>query len=313
MVVARQKNYAKFKSRAVFVALLLAVSNCAFAWGEKGHQVIALIAWEYLSPATRNAIDNLLKDDHSALTSIDFASEATWADAYRDADRDNHHDDNRDADKNRYEQTRRWHYVNLNLDHPDFNRACFSSPLLPANQRASDGPAKACVTDKILQFSAELKAKKTSREERLLALQFLIHLVGDLHQPLHASDHDDGGGNDVRISAKGFKRGTLHSYWDNSLVTRLGRKPETIARKLIAQIDRHQAERWRQGTPRDWTLESFAVARDIAYAQLQHPTQDIYILDENYSDTAKAAAAQQLMKAGVRLAWLLEQSSLSAY
>lgn len=290
--------------RHVIAALLILSGNYSYAWGDKGHQVIAHIAWHYLTPATREKIDTLLRDDDSGLTATDFVSESEWADEYRDSDRN--------TTKARYEQTRRWHYINLKLAHPDFAKACYGSPPLKLKELASQGPANACITDKVTQFSAELASPKTSIAERRLALQFLIHLVGDLHQPLHVGDNNDAGGNDIEVSAKGFKYGTLHRYWDGAVVRKLGRKPETIARRLIEQMGQNQ-QRWQRGNPRDWTMETFSVARDYVYAQL--PTADaegVYILDDNYVASSKNMATQQLMRAGVRLANLLETNLATA-
>ncbi|MFT3930860.1 MAG: S1/P1 nuclease [Spongiibacteraceae bacterium] len=284
--------------RYVIAALLILSGNDSYAWGDKGHQVIAHIAWHYLTPATREKIDTLLRDDDSGLTATDFISQSEWADEYRDSDRN--------TTKARYEQTRRWHYINLKLAHPDFAKACYGSPPLKPNELASRGPANACITDKVEQFAAELASSKTSIAERRLALQFLIHLVGDLHQPLHVGDNNDAGGNDIDVSAKGFKRGTLHRYWDTAVIGKLGRKPETIARRLIEQMGQNW-QRWQRGNPRDWTMETFSVSRDSVYAQL--PPMDsagIYRLDERYVESSKNAAAQQLSKAGVRLAGMLE-------
>lgn len=295
--------------RLFIAALLLLIGvNHACAWGEKGHEVIAQVAWHYISPEARHQIELLLKNDSSGLTATDFASEASWADAYRDSDRN--------TTKVRYEQTRRWHYINLALgsinpalDNPSVSRACYGSPPLQPKQHAADGPAKACIVDKIDQFIAELKSPKASTEQRLRALQFLIHLVGDLHQPLHASDNDDNGGNEVRVSAKGYKRGTLHGYWDSAAVSQLGRKTETIARKLITQTGQAQLEIWRQGKARDWAFETFGVARNSVYRELPVADENgVHTLDDEYVETAKIITSQQLMKAGVRLAWLLEPS-----
>jgi hypothetical protein len=72
--------------------------------------------------------------------------------------------------------------------------ACFGRNPLPAGTLASDGDKMACVVDKVSQFAAELEASGTDVEERLVALKFLLHLVGDMHQPLHASDNKDNGG-----------------------------------------------------------------------------------------------------------------------
>lgn len=288
--------------RWLIAALLLSSGSHVYAWGDKGHRVIALIAQHYLSPRTRDDITALLSSDQSGPAAADFVSTATWADAYRDSDRD--------SSKTRFEQTRRWHYINLALNNPDFARACFGSPTLPPQHNASDGPAQACIVDKVNQFAAELKSARTPPTERLLALRFLIHLVGDLHQPLHTSDHDDKGGNEVLVSAKGFKRGTLHGYWDSASVAGLGRKPEAIARRLIARMDAAQRIRWQRGDPRDWALESLTVARDISYGKLPPADgDDLHHLDEAYIEAVKNSAAQQLMRAGVRLAWLLEQST----
>ena len=284
----------------ILLGLLLTTTN-AHAWGDKGHQVIAHIAWHYLTPTAREKIDALLQHDNTGLTERNFASESNWADEYRDSDRN-------DA-RLRFDQTKRWHYINLDLKHADLNRACYNFPKLKAGQSAADGPAKACIVDKIEQFARELKNDKTDNEQRLRALQFLIHFVGDLHQPLHASDNDDEGGNSVKVSAKGFKRGSLHGYWDGAVINQLGRKPDAIARKLIAEIDVRKSEQWRRGTARDWALESLAAARDTAYGQLPASDADgIRRLDLNYTEAAKTVAARQLKKAGVRLAAMLEQS-----
>src|SRR6516225_4043340 len=97
--------------------------------------------------------------------------------------------------RQRYEQTRQWHFVNIELDGPNLDRACFGHPRLPAAVPASSSPAKACLVDKIEQFTAELSNSATAPGERLLALEFLLHLVGDVHQPLHAVDDHDAGGN----------------------------------------------------------------------------------------------------------------------
>lgn len=277
--------------------LLLVCADHTYAWGDKGHRIIALIAWHYLTPATQAKIDNILRHDRSGLTATDFASETTWADAYRDSDRN--------TTRIHYEQTRRWHYINLEITHPDFVSACFGSPPLRPSQRASEGPAQSCSVDKIEQFVDELSAANTTDAERLLALQFTLHLVGDLHQPLHASDNDGEGGNALSVSAKNFD-GSLHAFWDNAVIEKGA--SETIACKLIARIDAAQVQRWRGGSPREWAQESFSIARTQIYDVLPAPDESgHYTLAANDVDHAKSIANEQLVKAGLRLAWLLER------
>ena len=84
--------------------------------------------------------------------------------------------------------------MDVELGQPDLVAACFGHPALPLGIPASKGPPQACVVDKINQFSAELGDPATAYSEQLVALKFLLHFVGDLHQPLHASDDHDSGG-----------------------------------------------------------------------------------------------------------------------
>jgi len=151
----------------------------AAAWGDLGHRVTALIAYRHLLPTARAQLDALLASDGDPLTAPDFASRATWADKYR----------------NGHRETAAWHFVDIEIDHPELQSACNGFPVLTVDQIASQGPAQDCVVNKIEEFSAELSGLRTPPAERLLALKFLIHFVGDLHQPLHAADHQDRGGN----------------------------------------------------------------------------------------------------------------------
>ena len=104
----------------------------AVAWGDEGYKVIALIAEHYLEPAARAKVATLLAADTDTLTAHDIASEATWADKYRDSDRD--------TTKIRYEATWRWHFVDIERSQPDLASACFGHPPLPPGDPASKGP-----------------------------------------------------------------------------------------------------------------------------------------------------------------------------
>jgi hypothetical protein len=176
--------------RLLLACILLCVAltspHPAAAWGDEGHKVIALIAEHYLDPAVRANVTGLLTADTDTLTGHDIASEATWADKYRDSDRD--------TTKIGYEATWRWHFVDIELAQPDLASACSGHPPLPPGVPASKGPPRACVVDKIDQFAAEFGSPTTSASEQLLAVKFLLHFVGDLHQPLHAADDRDAGG-----------------------------------------------------------------------------------------------------------------------
>jgi S1/P1 Nuclease len=270
----------------------------ALAWGDEGHEVIALIAQSRLDPGARKNVDALLAADTDSLTEHNIAAAATWADKFRDSDRNG-------ARQN----TRLWHFVDLEIAAPDLDRACFGRPALPAGTLASNGPAQDCVVDKIDEFAAELANPATDPSERVVALKFLLHLVGDLHQPLHAADDHDRGGNDKRVSAPGMKAETLHHYWDTEFVEQLGPDSQRIATTLIGRMSSTDARNWAQGKPADWAMESFKVAKDDAYGRLPTPNaRGKYRLTDDYVAMADRDVASQLSKAGVRLAVMLNRA-----
>ena len=291
-----------------FALLLLALySSGSWAWGDVGHEVVARVALHFMAPATRTRVEQLLAGDTDTLTAHDPVSVAVWADRYRDSPEN--------GPRANYHHTHEWHFVDLDLQHPSLVRACHGHPALPAGTAASEGPAADCVVDKIEQFSAELRAlprtgaRPQDLEEGRRALKFLIHFVGDLHQPLHAITDHDRGGNEKRVSAPGTHAGTLHHYWDTTFVERLGPDAPTIADRLIARITPANLKAWQRGTPQDWALESFQTARTQGYAPLPAPdARGHYRLSGAYLDQATEMTALQLEEAGVRLAHLLDKS-----
>jgi hypothetical protein len=271
----------------------------ARAWGDLGHQVTALIAYRHLLPAARSALDTLLASDGDTLTAGDFAARATWADKYRVA----------------HPETAAWHFVDIEIDRPDIEDACFGFPAAPPKAWASQGPAQDCVVNKIDEFSAELQNPATPAAERLLALKFLIHFVADLHQPLHAADHHDRGGNCISVfppigapNDRGVQ--TLHAYWDVSVVDALGRSAPQIADRLDARLSAADIKSWTAGAPRTWAMETFEIGRRDAYDLSSAPIptcQNIgsVSLSAAYQLRAEKDAVTQLQKAAIRLAALL--------
>jgi hypothetical protein len=135
----------------------------ARAWGDEGHETIALIAEHYLTPAANAQVDALLAADTlNTLTAHDIASEATWPDKYRE--------------HGGAAKTSLWHYADIEVSTGDIAAACFEFPKLGEGQLASDGPAKDCVIDKIDEFEAELVNAATPPAEKVLALKYLLHL-----------------------------------------------------------------------------------------------------------------------------------------
>jgi len=234
-------------------AFNLAQTGRALAWGDEGHEVVALVAQSFLEPDVRKRVNALLAADTDNLTAHDITSAATWADKFRDAN-----------ENGSREKTRQWHFVDIEITAPNLDEACFNHPPIPTGTTASDGPAADCVVDKIQEFAAELANPATDIEEQVAALKFVLHFVGDVHQPLHSSDDHDRGGNDKRVSASGLSAGNLHHFWDTEFVDQLVPDAKTIASDLIGHITKDQQPQWHSGSPADWAQETFRIAKDDA-------------------------------------------------
>jgi hypothetical protein len=281
------------------LAIALASVPCAaLAWGNEGHQIVAAVARDELTPQARVWVDRLLADDKDTLTAPDMLSRATWADAWRGAG---------------HRETAAWHFVDIELDKPDLAAACYHFPK--AAGLASAGPADDCVVNKLNEFEAELASPATPEPERILALKYVLHFVGDIHQPLHASDNHDKGGNCIQVSFGGPRTLNLHAYWDTAVLEQLGPDPVAAARKLEREITPAKKAAWAKGTPADWGHESYGLAKSAVYAIGSAPgcgTGGAPItLSPAYQAHAQAVAQVQLEKAGVRLAEELNQAAVA--
>ena len=249
-----------------FVALGIAQST--IAWGPDGHSIIALIADRYLQPRTRAAIKELLGDDS-------LADASNWADRLRD--------------NPAYDWSKPLHYINVPRDASTVN--------LPR-----DCKDDACVVAAITTYAAVLRNRKAPREQRIEALKFLVHFVGDVHQPLHVSYADDRGGNQVRVSWFDETDWNFHAVWDSALIQRdMKGDRELMARRLAAGISSTDLRQWRSTmNPSVWANESLKITQKL-YANLPADKQ----LGQAYYDANIATVEQRLSAAGVRLSMVL--------
>ena len=205
-----------------------AVSSPAFAWGKTGHRVVAAIADTQLSGLARANVEEILGPGES----LDEA--ANWPDEMRSAPGDF------------WQKTATpWHYVTLNgiiYDH---------------------APPEGDALEALGRFSKVLRDPNASRDDKQLALRFIVHLVGDLHQPLHNGRCCDKGGNDVKVTWFG-KPTNLHAVWDSQLVDEEQLSFTELAAKLERHISNDDVIKWWDINPRDWTSES-AEIRDTLY------------------------------------------------
>src|SRR5262249_26852047 len=261
--------------RRFVVAVLVSIfiPTACLAWGEKGHKVVATIALNYLSENARSEVEDLLGDTSQ------FVELSIWADQVRFSRPD----------------TAPWHFVDIPFDGGAFNAS-------------RDCPNLDCVVAKIAEFTQTVGNKQLAKPVRAEALKWLIHFVGDVHQPLHSADDNDRGGNEVWVRIGG-KTDRLHSLWDTGLVNQLGDTPTDIATALIGEISDVTASTWRTGTAADWANESFHIAHAFIYARSRgkNTKSTPIFLPDSYFDDATPYVSQRIEMASVRLAWILNQ------
>ena len=260
---------------ATIVAAVI-MPSAAWAWGNEGHEVIALIAASELSPAAKARVEQLLGGD--AATTM--AEVSTWADKIR----------------RERPETAPWHYVDIEITSDGYDAA-------------RDCPNDACVVAQVQKDAAIVGDKMLAEPVRAEALRFLIHFVGDLHQPLHASDNHDRGGNEVRVVVNGEKK-NLHAVWDTDVVEALGDDPGTVAPALEGEITAAEKRQWSPGSVVDWANQSFQIARTKIYPTLPGTggTDAPVILSPGYAQRKADITRTQLERAGVRLAALLNET-----
>jgi S1/P1 Nuclease len=139
-------------------------------------------------------------------------------------------------------------------------------------------------------------------DEKRIALRFVAHLVGDIHQPLHAGFAEDRGGNSVDVRFNGRKT-NLHSLWDTGLVELEEGTPAEIAARIDAAVAPDDRKQWQHGTPEQWALESLAIVRAQVY---RLPASGE--INATYIERARAVIRTRLAQAGSRLAWMLNQT-----
>ena len=285
---------ASIVSAATVVAMALAAlsfSPAALAWGPAGHRTVGAIADRLLTEPARRQVQALLAGDLDRSGNPSgrdtLAAVSVWADEIRRTDAD------RPA----------WHYDDLPV-----------CGALPAVWRCPD---EGCATQAAADAAAVLADAGQPVRARNEALKWLVHLAGDLHQPLHAASNDDRGGNTVQVAIEGVRtrgRTSLHGAWDGALVdAAFGLQGErwpsdALVGRLAAQAAALAPERL-STDPLDWARESNALARSVAHAHgafaCGASPAGITVLDREYVRRATEVVRERIVLAGARLAALL--------
>lgn len=251
--------------RFLVFAIALVVAVEASAWGQKGHDTTCAIAQRHLSKKAQRAVDGLL----------DGKSIVYWSNWLDNA-----------SHTPQYAYTKTWHYKNI-----DEGQTFDEAPLLETGDvvRALD------------EQTTRLKSGKLSREEKQLALKMVIHLMGDLHQPMHMGHKTDLGGNLWQVT---FFAQTLplHTVWDENLVERAHAWSHTEWADEIDRADKKVVQDIQQGSFTDWAKETHRLATAVYDGSPQGSN-----LSYDYVAQWTPIVEQQFLRGGLRLARILNK------
>ena len=248
------------------VGLFIYLPVQTMAWGLLGHRIVGEVADHHLKKKTRKEIKKILGGETIAMAS-------NWMDFIK-------------SDKS-FDYLNNWHYVNLpqNLTYEQAKSRLESDTSTNAYTR-------------IRFVSNELRKKDLPAEMKVMYLRILVHLVGDIHQPMHCGRAEDKGGNDVKV--KWFNRPmNLHSLWDSDLIESQQLSYTEYA-TAVDIVGKQQVAAWQKDDLSRWIFESYQVSEQL-YRDAEKNTSYSYRYNFDYLDTLNT----QLAKGGVRLAALL--------
>lgn len=298
------------------VALLVFNTASVFAWNDMGHMTVAAIAWKQLNPAVRARVSALLQKnpnyadwtagvpDPALKDQIAFLQAATWADFIKrapgyinDGDEPSGPTASQNLGYTDKLQHRYFHYIDLPFS-PD------GTPL--------EQPKSPNAQTQIAAFRMVLKSPTASDDLKSYDLVWLEHLVGDIHQPLHATSrfdkdqpHGDRGGNLVATCNTPGCRDNLHSFWDGLIGSSRDPMAALKAAEIIHAADPALA---RIDDEKAWIQESFEAAKKSVYADPVGVGAGPFPLNGTYTVAARKVAAQRVALAGARLAKLINSS-----
>lgn len=272
--------------KTLFFALAFLSSN-AFSWGPTGHRAVGAVADRFLEPAVAAKVFQILGGQNMARVS-------NWSDEIK-------------SEPGTYSHTFNWHYTDWKDGDHDHDETSSSGKLLTA----------------INEQLAVLKNPNKSLSEKNFALKFVVHLVGDLHQPLHVGNGLDQGGNKCRVVFQ-RKEMNLHQVWDEGMIDFTNLSFSELANFVMQGRTKAEVMAWRQGSVVDWARESKELRGSVYPADVrsseapmsvkQYCRSDIVIAPEDmpklsyeYSYKFVPIVEKRLYQAGLRLAVLLNE------
>jgi len=253
------------------LAVWAALPLHGWAWGVDGHRAVGLIADRHLSAKARAQVTALLGTQTLALVSTQ-------------------------PDEMRYlpefKETAPWHYVNtaMGLGHDQYLQAV-------------KGQANPNAYNVLVAKIKEMRDPAKTPAQRAEALIFVVHIVGDMHQPMHTGRAEDKGGNDIKLTYRG-KDTNLHSLWDSGLIDYQGLTYTEMGQQYDAAVPAPLAKTWQASTdPAEWLFESYTAATQL-YADAAQNANPDYRYYPAHADLMK----QRIQQAGIRLAAVLNEA-----
>ena len=261
------KKYSNIRLPLYIALLLIFVApGHALAWGADGHRVVGALAADYLDQSTGDSLQALFGTDDFD----EIVEWCNWPDAYRA------------TEEGAWSEPK--HYINM-------------VPGESVYDMKRDCPTGMCVTEAIGEYAAELGNLDLPIERRRQAYGWVCHLVGDLHQPLHAGFGHDRGGNDFAIRYKGEDT-NLHSFWDSRLILEHSESWMALYDLLSDRSGANPSPDWTAAESANWTNESHAFAETKSYPKQAEIT-------DRFANKSWCGIQRQLKKGGKRLAWVL--------
>jgi hypothetical protein len=250
--------------KLISLVISLVISTSAFGWGSLGHQIVGEIAEKALSSSAKRKLKTIMGRETLAKASLwpdEVKSEAEW------------------------DYAKYWHFVSI-ADYSTYDR----------DRKHPKGD----IVKGLQYFVDQLTNRRSTSYQKKIAIRFIVHFVGDFHQPLHIGKKEDRGGNDIKFKWNG-NRTNLHSIWDHEMINGQNLTLDEYV-SFINHVDKYRVLKWQKTRVRDWLNEGMHL-RKTAY---KLPNMRVSNWEYKYTAQHIKTINKQMLKAGFRLAALLE-------
>ena len=273
----------------IFILVCLLFSQSVLAWGPTGHRVVGEIATQYLNPKTLKKVESIL--DGQSLARV-----STWSDEIK-------------SDPENYQYTFNWHYTTWSTNDDQ-------------HSEHEENPSTGFLLKSIREQLDVLKDRKSSSDKKAFAIKFIVHLIGDLHMPLHVGTGSDQGGNLCKVSFMG-RVTNLHSLWDEGMISFTALSFTELARFITEDKTKDDIKHARLGEVLTWAEESKKIVPTLypaevvmtsaplsmkTYCKKDVLAEEMPHLSYEYSYRFMPILNQRLFEAGVRLAKILNEN-----